>query len=214
MAWMNPYYVRPSDVGDVVDVATWAPHKAINTFVLTLVFCAVAAAGAVIVWDPEIFLEAEPKEMAEFRADYAWAFQVGVGFLGVLAYWFLAVAVSSLVVFFYPSYYFRAGPGGLSVRVPNGPCVTTLGFTVNVLEFDMPWEEIERWWIVEKRPVGSLSRSCYQYLPYVNVKPVDGRKMEVPTDYFRESPNIIVSKIHDAQEMEVPTFEEEVYAQS
>jgi len=174
--------------------------------------CAASVAAAVYLWGPGFVVEGEPEDLAQARKDYGWAFQLGVGFLGLLAYWCLAVALSSLIVFFHPSYYFRAGPGGLSVRVPNGPCLSTLGLTVNLLEFDMPWDEIQRWWIVEERPLGGVSRSCYSYPSFVNVKTFAGEEFSIPTEYFRESPNIIVSKITDAQEMEVPTFDEEICA--
>lgn len=204
MALVNPFYVRSSSVGDVVDVATWSPRKALGTAIFGIVLGIGFAAAACFLWDAKLFVDAEPDWLARTNKEHGPRMQAAVGVLGFLAVAVVIGALSALAAYTKSDYYLRAGPGGLSVRVPDCIPLGSLVKSSDALEFDIPWTHVRRWGITEERPVGGLSTSTYEYPPIIDLETVDGEKYCIPTDYFRESTKIIATKIQDAMEMTVP----------
>jgi hypothetical protein len=69
-------------------------------------------------------------------------------------------AIASLRDGFGGNYYFRAGRGGLSLRLPHGLSWAQGGFVSACLELDLPWQEIDGLTVVQTKELGSLSRNA------------------------------------------------------
>lgn len=208
MIEMNPYYAHPSDVGPVFDVATWSPRKVLTAAVVGLLLGMAFALAAAYLWNPALFAARPPgwlkefnQEMARATKQHPWGMLGFKGFLALLAFVFLVGGVSCFADVCRGGYYFRAGPGGLSLRVSNGPSLQTLGLGSNALVLDIPWDEIADYRIVQNKRLGSLSRDAGNLNAYFQLNTVDGREHQFSLDVFREPARIIDSKIRDAVQM-------------
>jgi hypothetical protein len=208
MIEMSPFYAYASEVGPVFDVATWSPRKAFTMAIVGLLVGSACAVATAYVWDPSLFAADPPQwlkelnqELAKANKQYPWAVLGGTGLLALFAFIFLVGAVSCVADLFRADYYFRAGPGGLSLRVPTGVSLTTLGLRSNPLVLDLHWDEIADWKIVQHKQIGSLSANAGNLDAHFWLRIVDGRKHQFSLDLFREPARIIHSKIRDAIQM-------------
>lgn len=208
MIEMSPCYAYPSQVGPVFDVAAWSPRKVLTMAVVGLLFGAACAVAAAYLWNPGLFAARPPgwlkgfnEELARANKQHPRAMLGLIGFLALMALIFLVGAVSCAADLCRGDYYFRVGPGGLSLRVPGGLSLHMLGLGDNALVLDIPWDEIDDFRIVQHKRVGSLSRDAGNLDAYFQLKTVDGRKHRFSLDVFHEPARIIDSKIRDAVRM-------------
>jgi hypothetical protein len=97
-------------------------------------------------------------------------------------------AVSRFRAAFEPNCYFRAGRGGISLRVPG---TATPFFTYKMIETDVPWRAVTKW---------------YPYLHTINVAPIESAvvvettssKLTIEDCHFKESRRRIVANIQEA----------------
>jgi hypothetical protein len=208
MTKMNPYYAHRSPVGDVFDVATWSPGKNFGMGLTGIVLATLAAVAAVCVWDPGMMAQYVPdlaKDLARANAKltraYPWATPAIVFGLGALAYIFLAAGVTFATDGMRSNCYFRAGPGGMSLRLPNGMSLAKLGFGSQVVNLNLPWSSIQRWTITQHKRLGSLSPNAGNRNAHFDLKLRDGRRFRFSLNIFREPARIIYSRIEESQGM-------------
>jgi hypothetical protein len=208
MVEMNPYYAHSSPVGDVFDVAAWSPRKSLAMGVVGIVLAVVVGGAAACLWHPDLLADWAPdlahsleKETRAIAKQYTHAITAIVCFMGVLSYVFLASGVSSVVDALRTDYYFRAGPGGFSIRVPYGFSWATLGFGSALLELNLPWSEVDRWTITQRKQLGALSPNAGNLDAHIDVRLRGGRDYRISLDAFREPARIIHNRIEEAQEM-------------
>jgi hypothetical protein len=201
MIEMNPFYAHESSVGPVFDVATWSQRKALVMAIICLIGGLAFAGGAAYAWTPSLFIDEPPEALESLKQEHAWGTHMGIGFVAFIGFLGLAGACSSTVNFFSGDYYFRAGAGGISLRVPNGLDLTTFGLTSKVLQLDLSNQEIDNWVIVQHKRTGAMSRDAGNVMAFLKLKTVAGKKYEFSLDHFREPARIISSKIEDARQM-------------
>lgn len=106
-------------------------------------------------------------------------------FVASALYWFRTA--------FQGGYYFRAGHGGLAVRVPG--TTKRFGLGINLLDFDVPWKDIKR---------------CYPFLRTINgitsesaiiVEGEAGWKARIHTAHFFEARDTIAGNIAQAAKL-------------
>ncbi|MEQ8790055.1 MAG: hypothetical protein RIC55_27410 [Pirellulaceae bacterium] len=208
MPEMNPYYAHPSPVGDVFDVAAWSPAKTFGMGLTGIVLATLVGVAAACIWDPGLMKEYLPdlakdlaRENAKLTKAYPWAIPAIVGGLGCLTYVFLAAGVTFAGDALRSNCYFRAGPGGMSLRLPHGVSWAQLGFGSKVVELHVPWAEIKRWTITQHKRLGSLSPNAGNLNAHFDLTLRNGRSFHFSLDTFREPARIIYSRIEESQEM-------------
>ncbi len=208
MIEMNPFYAHESSVGPVFDVATWSHRKALMMIVFCLFLGTSFSTAAVYAWAPDVFFDEPPealeslnKEIADLKKEHPLGTQAGIAFVALIGFIGLTGICSSTVNAFSGDYYFRAGPGGISIRVPNGPDLTTFCLTSNILQLDLSNEEIDDWVITQHKRFGTMSRDAGNIMAFLKIKTVAGETHEFSLEHFREPARIISSKIEDARQM-------------
>jgi len=98
-------------------------------------------------------------------------------------------------------YYFRVGPGGISVRIPDGIDWSMCCLRSAVLQRDAGWDEIDNLTVAQKKQFGSLSRNAGNIGALIRLRLQDGHKLEFSVDMFREPGHIIHRRIGEATEM-------------
>ena len=89
--------------------------------------------------------------------------------------------------------YFRAGPDGISVSLPDDGPGATFRFAFDTVSFHLPWEQIRTWYpYVESMNGIPTERSII----FENLK---GEKVKIKTYHFAEKQNEIVERINDAR---------------
>jgi hypothetical protein len=209
MVEMNPYYAQPSSVGDVFDVANWSPRKSFGMGIVGAVLGVLLIASAILLWNPQLIVQLTPglaafleRETQSIAQQYLFAIPVIIFCLGAIAYVFIASGVGSVLDSFRSDFYFRAGPGGLSLRVPHGPDWRKGGFGSKVLNIDVPWDKIDRWRITQRKKLGSLSRDTGSLDAHLEIRIHGGRTYVFSLDGFREPARIIYERIQEALEMQ------------
>ncbi len=215
MIVMNPYYAHPSSVGPVFDVADWSPRKIMITALLGLALALCLALCGLYFWNPKLFADYLPKffgqvttEVLRLHRKYAWSKYAGAAGLAFLAYLFLAGGISCIGDLLSGNYYFRAGPGGLCIRVPDGLDVTKFALKSNITSFELPWDKIAVWTVVQVKEYGSVSRYSGNLGGYLKLSTFKAQKYSLSLNCFREPPFVIRDKIQDAVQM-VPAFWED-----
>jgi hypothetical protein len=208
MLEMNPYYAHTSPVGDVFDVATWSPRKSLVMGLVGVLLGLVVGFAAVCLWNPALLAGLVPdlahsleRETRSIAKQYTHAITAIVCFMGVLSYVFLASGVSSVVDALRKDYFFRAGPGGFSLRVPHGFSWAKLGFGSNLLELNLPWSEVDRWSITQRKQLGALSVHAGNLDAQIDIRVRGGREFRFSLDTFREPARVVFSRIQEAQQM-------------
>jgi hypothetical protein len=212
MVVITPYDAYPSSVGPVFDVATWSRRKVATMALIALPLGLVLAACAVCFWNPHVLAGHLPKGLKDvplgilrLHRQHPWLRPVGAGGLGVLGFFFCAVAVASFIDCFTADYYLRVGRGGISLRVAGALDPAKFLLRSKVLELELPWDDVADWRVVQVKQLGSLSRNGGNIGGDLKLRTTDGRKHDISLDVFREPAFIIHSRIQDALEM-VPAF--------
>lgn len=208
MIEMNPFYSHPSPVGPVFDVATWSRGKTWFMAVSTLLVGSLVVAAMVLAWQPTLLLEDPPEVIAGFHEetlklanDNPWAAYAGSAVVGLVGLFALAAAIASAIDATRGGYYFRVGPGGISLCVPHGLDFSRLCLTFERLDVDLPMNQIVDWTIVQHKQMGSMSRSAGNVMAFLKIRMANGTKEEFNLDCFREPSFVIHSKINDALQM-------------
>jgi len=208
MAQLNPHDVRQSPVGPVFDVATWSPRKAVSAGVLGVVLGLVLAGLAVYAWDPHWIVDPAPQwleglnsQVAHLKDSRPSETRGAIALAGLVAVVFLLGGVSCLLGPTDRGYYFRVGPGGISLRLPRNPVWNRIGLGSKVLCLDVRWEDIASCNVVQIRPLGSQQAKTANENVYLRLKTTAGRRYRISFAAFREHAQIIAVWFEEARQM-------------
>ncbi len=208
MIEMSPFYSHQSAVGPVFDVATWSRGKTWFMAAAALLFGLLVVAAMVFAWQPTLLLDTPPEVLAGFHEETVklakenpWVAYGGSAVVGLIAFFSLAASLASAVDAIRGGYYFRAGPGGISLRVPHGLDFSKLCLAFKRLEVDLHMDQLDDWTIVQHKQFGSMSRNSGNVMAFLKIRMANGKKEEFNLDCFREPSFVIHSKINDALQM-------------
>jgi hypothetical protein len=170
-----------SKVGCVVDVATPATGKlrALGFLWTVVALFPLAIINYSII---EFFTSPDP---IVIRPVYV----LGLLLMPVLTWYALGSAVQRFRGASTEDRYFRSGPGGISICLPDDYASSTLRFSLETLEFDLPWDQIKTW---------------YPYVQSMNGVPTDrsivfetlnNKKFSIKTYHFAEKQKEIAANI-------------------
>ncbi len=217
MQVVNPYYAHQSSVDYVFDVATWVPRRwhSPGWLVLCLLGVALATTAIVLVF-PQVLalvdqaalnssLESLQETIEKGQKEHPWRILSGAAVAAGLAYLFLAVCVADLLLLSEPVY-FRVGPGGMVLRVPNGLDLFRPWY--KLLDLELAWSDIADWRIVQHKQFGSLSPNAGNTYALLHLRRRDGKRHCIALNRFREPARVIFARIQDSIEMVPMDFEQ------
>ena len=89
--------------------------------------------------------------------------------------------------------YFRAGPGGISVCVPDNSTKATFLFNLGVWKFDLSWEHVMTWYPFTQSINGIPTERTIVF------ETLKGEKIKIPTFNFAERQELIAENISRAK---------------
>lgn len=213
MQVINPAYAHDSSVGPVFDVGAWAPPGWCSpSTIMALAAGSATAAAAAAVLLPDILSLQALEWAAPLRSEielawksYPWWMGGGALLAVAVAYLFLAGGIAHLRLRSRGEFYLRTGPGGLSMRVPDGLSMLTPSFAV--LELDAAWDDVAEWRVVQHKRLGSISPNAGNLDAELRIVLRDGRRHVIDLSWFREPARIIWNRIQEAVEMVPMSFE-------
>jgi hypothetical protein len=127
-----------STVGSVIDVATPSTGKlrALGFLWAIIALFPLAIINYVII---EALTSSDP---IVIRPVYL----AGSLLMPVLAWYALGSAVQRFRAASTEDRYFRSGPGGISICLPDDYASSTFRFSLAILKFDLPWDQIKTWY--------------------------------------------------------------------
>ncbi len=208
MIEMNPGYAHESRVGPVFDVTSWSASKSLWMSLMGLIFAVQALGAAVFLWNPRIMDGKMPpgtqhviSDVIEVHRTHAWPIRGGIALAGGLGWVFSAASIAFFRDGCCGNYYFRAGPGGLSLRMPQGLSWQHGGFVSAVLELDLPWDEIKRLTVTQTKQIGSLSRNSGNVGAEMKIVTHLGKTHQIDLGGLEAAAYLIHERLIDSQEM-------------
>lgn len=92
--------------------------------------------------------------------------------------------------------YFRAGPGGISVRLPETTLSASLRFKMTIIQLDLPWEKVKTWYPFTSAHQGIVTERSIVFELHKN------KRIAIPTFHFREKQKEIAANVARAQTLE------------
>jgi hypothetical protein len=208
MIEMSPAFAHESKVGPVFDITSWSPTKSICMGLMALVFASVTLATVTFLWHPQIMegnLPAATEQMISDLLDahrnHRWEMLGGIAVAGFVGSFILLAAIASLRDGFSGRYYFRAGPGGLSLRLPQGLDWQQGGLAFAALELDLPWNEIDALTVIQTKQLGSMSRNAGNIGAELKIVMHSGQKHIINLDGLEAAAYLIHERLNEYQEM-------------
>jgi hypothetical protein len=164
-----------SSIGNLVDVATRGSWKAI---ILGLIWLLLGSAPTTLL---VIALSAINWERSRGINEITGMMIPIAAGCALVAWFLLATAVRRFRAAFEPGCYLRAGPAGLSFRVPGAATLSSLLFGYWIKERHLRWDEVRTWYPYLSTINGIPSESA------IVVEPVRGGRITISTMYFSES---------------------------
>jgi len=215
MMTMSSAYSHESPVGPVFDITSWSASKNIWMGLVGSVFATAALATALFLWQPKMMDGRMPKGAEHVISDVLWAHREHpwemrgiIALAGGMGWLFTVAALSGLRDGFSGRYYFRAGPGGLSLRLPQGVSWRHGGFVSAVQELDIPWNEIDGLIVMQTKQLGSMSRSAGNLGAGLKIVTRSGRTHDISLNGLEAAAYLIHERLMEAQEMVPERWEE------
>jgi hypothetical protein len=208
MIEMSPAFSHESKVGPVFDITSWSPTKSICMGLMALVFASVTLATATFLWHPKIMAGNMPagseqliSDLQDAHRNHRWEMRGGIAVAGFVGLFILVAAIASLRDGFSGRYYFRAGPGGLSLRLPQGLDWQQGGLAFAALELDLPWNAIDGLTVIQRKQLGSMSRSAGNIGAELNIVMRSGQRHIINLDGLEAAAYLIHERLDEYQEM-------------
>ena len=208
MIEMSPEFAQESQVGPVFDITSWSPSKSIWMGLVALVFASVTLATATFLWYPKIMEGKMPagteqviSDVLDAQRNHKWEMRGGIAAAGIVGLFILVAAIASLRDGFSGRYYFRAGRGGLSLRLPQGLDWRQGGLAFAALELDLPWNEIDGLSVIQRKQLGSMSRSAGNIGAELNLVLRSGQRHSINLDVLEAPAYRIHERLIESQEM-------------
>jgi hypothetical protein len=207
MAYIDSGYAIDSPVGPVYDLTKWSGRGHLSMGFAALVFAAGSLAAAAFVYEPAWFFAAPPAELKEAVADLnaAWkshaiAMQAGVTVAAMFGVLCLLGASMTITDAFRTDYFFRAGPGGIWLRLPNGFSWEHLGLVSKPLELLLPWSEVSSIEVLQVKQLGSLSRNAGNVRAEMTLTARSGEKHVLPLDGLEAAAYLLHERLNEARD--------------
>ena len=186
-----------SSVGSVVDVATPSTRKlrALG-FLWALIMLFPLAVINYLVFET---LTSDESLLSSGRP----VLLLGSALMPILAWFSLGSAAQRFSAASSDDRYFRVGPGGISVSIPDDGASATFRFSFQTVKFDLPWDQIKTW---------------YPFVQTMNGVPTDrsivfetlkGVKVKIKTYHFAEKQTQIAERIKQARTLPATSVENE-----
>lgn len=208
MIEMSPAFAHESKVGPVFDITSWSPSKSIWMGLVGLVFAAAGLATATFMWHPKIMEGKMPPgtehvigEAITAHRTHTWKMRGGIAVAGGLGLLFGVAAIAWLRDGYSGRYYFRAGPGGLSLRLPNGLDWQYGGLVSAAQELDLPWNIIDGLTVTQTKQLGSMSRNAGNISADLKIVMRSGQKHHISLDGLEAPAYLIHERLLESQEM-------------
>jgi len=179
--------VYSSSVGQVIDVASPATRK----------LRALGALWTLITLFPFVIInyliiQALTSDKAILTSGRV-LYLLGSALMPFIAWFSLGSAVQRFRAASTRERYFRVGPGGVSICLPDDTGSATFRFSFNTLKLDLPWNQIKTWYpYVESMNGIPTERS-------IVFETVKGEKFKVKTYHFEEKQKAIAKSIERAR---------------
>jgi hypothetical protein len=210
MIEMNPYYAHESSVGPVFDLTQWTGRGILNAAVCGLLFGAVIIVAAVFVYEPGWFVDKKkpPQALKEMvvgiqkaHKTHAWAMRGGIVLAALFGGACVAGSVAMLSDTFRRDYYFRAGPGGLSLRMPGGVSWSHFGFVSKLVELELAWDEIASTTITQTRYVGAMSRNAGNISAEIKIVTRSGENHRLSLEGLEAAGYLVHQRLEEMRDM-------------
>lgn len=171
-----------SPVGCVVDIATPSKRKlrALGFLWLLIALFPIAIINYVLI---QLLTSANPivtRSLTSF---------LGSLLMPVLAWYSLGSAVQRFRAAATENRYFRSGPGGISVSLPDDYTSSTFLFSLRSLKFELPWDQIKTWYPFVESMNGFPTERAIVFETLKN------EKIKIKTYHFAEKQQQIVASI-------------------
>jgi hypothetical protein len=140
-------------------------------------------------------------DVLEAHRTHARLIRGGIVLVGGLVWIFSAATVAFVHDGCCGNYYFRAGLGGVSFRLPHGLSWRHGGFVSEVLELDLPWHEIEHLTVTQTKQIGSLSRNSGNVGAELKIVTHLGETHHIDLSGLEAAAYLIHERLIEAQEM-------------
>jgi hypothetical protein len=204
-------YTVESAVGPVWDLTRWSGRGHLGMGFAALAIAVGSLAAAAFVWDSTWFFDRPPAELKQAVAELngAWkthplAMQAGVAVgasFGVLC---LLGASAMFTDAFRDDYFFRAGPGGVWLRLPHGLSWAHLGLVSKPIELELPWEEIAKIEVTQVKQAGSLSRNAGNLRAEMAIRARSGERHVLQLDGLEAAAYLIHERLNEARQQNNP----------
>jgi hypothetical protein len=177
-----------SSIGEVIDVATTFSRK---LRVLGLFWSLIALSTFLLI--NYLIIQALNDDNPILSTEHP-ASLMGALLVPLVCWYALGAAVQRFHAAATTERYFRTGPGGVSVCLPDDH-INTFLFSFRTVKFDLPWEQVKTW---------------YPYVQSINGIPteraiifetLEGRKLKIKTYHFRENQKQIAANITRAKSL-------------
>ncbi|MEX2188049.1 MAG: hypothetical protein WD875_14685 [Pirellulales bacterium] len=207
MFHLDSGYTIDSAVGPVYDLTKWTGRGRIGMGIAVLTFGIGFLAAAAFVWDSSLFFEKPPAELKDAVADMndAWrthtvAMKSGVGVAALLGVLCLLGASTLFSDAFRDDYFFRAGPQGLWLRLPNGFSWQHLGLVSKPLELELNWSDIANIEVTQTKQFGSLSRNAGNICADMTLRTRSDQTYVLPLDGLEAAAYLIHERLTEARQ--------------
>lgn len=170
-----------STVGPVVDIATPSTGK---LRALGFLWGAIALFPIAVI-NYSIIQALTTSDLLGKRPVYL----VGLLLMPVLAWYALGSAVQRFRAASTENRYFRSGPGGISICLPDDYASSTFRFSLEILEFDLPWDQIKTWYPFVQSTNGIPTDRSIVF------ETVNNQKFSIKTYHFAEAQKEIAANI-------------------
>ena len=185
-----------SSVGSVVDVATPSTRKlrllgfvwALTTlFPLAIINYAIFDA---ITSDDGLLSTGHPLHL------------IGLALMPFLTWFSLGSAIQRFQAASNEERYFRVGPGGVSVSLPDDGAGATFSFSSRSVNFDLPWDQVKTWYpYIQSMNFITTERS-------IVFETLKGEKVKIKTYHFAEKQKEIAERIDRARSLPASIVEQ------
>jgi len=179
--------IYSSSVGQVIDVASPATRK---LRALGLLWTLITLFPFVII--NYLIIQALTSERAILTSGRV-LYLLGSALMPLMAWFALGNAVQRFRAASTRERYFRVGPGGISICLPDDSGSATFRFALKTLKLDLPWNQIKTWYpYVESMNGIPTERS-------IVFETVKGEKFKIKTYHFEQKQKAIAASIERAR---------------
>ncbi len=206
MDHLDSGYTIESAVGPVHDLTKWTGRGKIGVGIAALVFGLGALVVSAFVWDSTWFFDKPSENIKDAVAEMndAWrthttAMQAGVTLGAIFGLFCLMGASTQFTDAFRTDYFFRAGTGGLWLRLPDGFSWAHFGLVSKPLELELSWDDVAKIEVVQTKQFGAMSRNAGNISASMTIRTRSGETHDLTLDGLEAAAYLIHERMIEAQ---------------